>query len=359
MARIAVVGIAGAAILALAAGLIYAISQQEGDDMLEPKAQPEATAPADSGTNQTASASAGAPESAAQVQPNPAAKPGLPGAPTFDVVRVNPNGDSVIAGRAEPGARVILLDDGKPIGEVIADDRGEWVLLPDAALAPGQHKLTLRSEKEASEPLESERMVIVVVPAPAKDIAGNPVTSPAGALALSVPRSGEGASEVLKLPGGDNGATAGPVTGPTLDAIDFTPDGRVALSGRAPTGADLLLYLDNSLWGHTMADAGGRWAFLPETPLVPGIHELRVDQVAGDGKVLARLSQPIEQPDFASLGSLEDKIVVQPGNSLWRLARRTYGSGLRYTMIFEANKDRIRDPDLIYPGQVFDLPKAD
>ena len=49
---------------------------------------------------------------------------------------------------------------------------------------------------------------------------------------------------------------------------------------------------------------------------------------------------------------------VQPGNSLWRLARRSYGEGLRYTEIYEANKDQIRNPDLIYPGQVFVLPKV-
>ena len=60
------------------------------------------------------------------------------------------------------------------------------------------------------------------------------------------------------------------------------------------------------------------------------------------------------------MGDLPDGTVafVQPGNSLWRLARQTYGSGLRYTEIYEANKDQIRDPDLIYPGQVFVLPRT-
>ena len=49
-------------------------------------------------------------------------------------------------------------------------------------------------------------------------------------------------------------------------------------------------------------------------------------------------------------------IIVQPGNSLWRLARRSYGSGFQYAVIFEANRDQIKDPDLIYPGQVFTMP---
>ena len=52
----------------------------------------------------------------------------------------------------------------------------------------------------------------------------------------------------------------------------------------------------------------------------------------------------------------EPFIVVQPGNSLWRLARKTFGSGFGYTTIYEANKDQIKDPNLIFPGQVFVLP---
>jgi len=52
-------------------------------------------------------------------------------------------------------------------------------------------------------------------------------------------------------------------------------------------------------------------------------------------------------------------VVVQPGNSLWRIARRLYGSGWQYTVIYAANRDQIRDPDLIYPGQIFDVPEAE
>ena len=50
-------------------------------------------------------------------------------------------------------------------------------------------------------------------------------------------------------------------------------------------------------------------------------------------------------------------VVVQPGESLWRIARHAYGQGVRYTVIFAANHDQIRDPDLIYPGQTFAVPK--
>jgi len=54
----------------------------------------------------------------------------------------------------------------------------------------------------------------------------------------------------------------------------------------------------------------------------------------------------------------DQNYVVERGNSLWQIARRVYGAGTRYTIIYSANPDRIRDPNLIYPGQIFKLPKS-
>ncbi|MBK8157323.1 MAG: hypothetical protein IPK59_00395 [Rhodospirillaceae bacterium] len=204
-------------------------------------------------------------------------------------MRINPNGDAVIAGRAKPGATVTLLDDGKVIGSAKADDRGEWVLLPNSAVAPGEHKFTLQAAEEDGAALQSERMVIVVVPAPAKDIAGNAVAAPAGALALSVPQTGDGPSEILNMPSSaaSGDVAVGPATAPTLDVIDFNKDGRMTLAGRAPADAKLALYLDDKLLGSVDADAQGRWSFMPSSGLSIGRHELRVDQVDAAGKVIA------------------------------------------------------------------------
>jgi nucleoid-associated protein YgaU len=377
MSRLALIGVTGAAVVVVAAGLIYSIAQQEGDDSSDndtptpaaesgtaasPAATPEATSTASGATgSSTATPSAAAPESGAAAVANDAAQGAAltPTAPSFDVVRVNPNGDAVIAGRAKPGASVTLLDDGKVIGSAKADDRGEWVLLPNSSIAPGEHKFTLQAQGESGAAEPSERMVIVVVPAPAKDIAGNAVSAPAGALALSVPQSGEGPSEILNMPSTGNTADLpkGPVREPTLDVVDFDKEGRMALAGRAAADSKVALYLDDKLIGSSTVDPQGRWRFVPAEKLSIGRHELRVDQVDANNKVTARIAQPIEQPDFAALTPGEAQIVVQPGNSLWRLARRTYGEGLQYSVIYEANKDRVRDPDLIYPGQVLTLPQ--
>ncbi|MBS0564700.1 MAG: LysM peptidoglycan-binding domain-containing protein, partial [Proteobacteria bacterium] len=51
-------------------------------------------------------------------------------------------------------------------------------------------------------------------------------------------------------------------------------------------------------------------------------------------------------------------ITVQPGFTLWGIARKSYGDGFLYVRVYEANKDQIRDPDLIYPGQVFTVPSG-
>ena len=327
-----------------------------------PTTQPATTSPAP-GNTQVASA-------ATTPTPAPEVKP------SFDVVRVNPNGDAVVAGRAAPGAKITLLDNGKPVGSATADDRGEWVLLPDSAVDPGQHKFSLKAEDDNGNSQESEKEVIVVVPKPAEDIAGQPVTKPSGALAIEVPKQGDAPTQLLNAPGSavippappapqpaSSTADAAPTPTSTLapplslDTIDYTQDGRAMLSGHTLPGSDLIIYLDNASLGAAKADPNGRWTFVPEAKAPIGDHEVRVDMVDGAGKVQTRVKVPFAQPDFSQVTLTDDSVIVQPGNSLWRIARKTYGHGLQYTVIYEANKDRIGDPNLIYPGQIFTLPK--
>jgi nucleoid-associated protein YgaU len=91
-----------------------------------------------------------------------------------------------------------------------------------------------------------------------------------------------------------------------------------------------------------------------------GRHTLRVDQIAVSGSVAARIEVPFQRdrlPETAfAPGS---RVVVQPGHSLWKIARLTYGQGVRFTVIYAANRDQIRDADRIYPGQIFALPGTD
>lgn len=78
-----------------------------------------------------------------------------------------------------------------------------------------------------------------------------------------------------------------------------------------------------------------------------------------NGRPAYVIELPFERATSDQIELRDGKVVVQPGNSLWRIARRAYGSGAQYTVIYEANVDQIRDPDLIYPGQIFEVPGED
>jgi nucleoid-associated protein YgaU len=319
-------------------------------------------------------ATAAAPRGSAAPQGLAAPKPAAAFTPTFDVVRVNPQGSAVIAGRAEPLATVTILDGGRPIGQVTADQRGEWVLLPENPLEPGSRQLSLSAKApDSAEVRLSQDVVVLVVPGPARDVAGRPAAERYGALALAVPRDGAGPATVLQAPpapaekrvassGNAVPATDAALLPPgsvTVDVIDYGTDGRVNIGGHAPPNARIQVYLDNVLIGHSISTAEGRWGLTPDQPVRPGRYLLRADHVAGDGRVNARAEIPFQMADQASSGlPAGQNIVVQPGASLWRIARRTYGDGVRFSLIYEANQGQIRDPDLIYPGQIFTVPQV-
>lgn len=265
-----------------------------------------------------------------------------PVAPSFDVVRINPTGDTVIAGRAAPGADVTILDGDTVIGHVTADQRGEWVLVPEKPLAPGARTFRLESKLPDQAPVRSDSDVVLVVPENGSN----------GALALRVPNELGGGSTILQspFPGGAGGVAIG--------IIDYDENGKATVSGRAKPKAQLKVYLDDAIAGSVQADERGEWHLPLTMPIAPGDHRLRVDEVGPDSKVVARAEHPFARKlPVVGQGPTGGAIVVEPGNSLWRLARRTYGEGMRYTLILEANREQIKDPDLIYPGQVFDLPR--
>ena len=87
-----------------------------------------------------------------------------------------------------------------------------------------------------------------------------------------------------------------------------------------------------------------------------GNYTLRADLLGPGGRVVARVELPFQRAAVTPEVLAGSKVVGQPGHSLWRIARRAYGEGLLYTVIYEANRDHIKDPDLIYPGQIFALP---
>ena len=302
----------------------------------------------------TAPAAALAPRpDTAEGQTKPAAEAGAAAAPSFDVVRVTPKGEAVLAGRARPGSRVIIQEGENVIGEVTANPRGEWVFVPEAPLEPGSRRLGLKMETEGQAPVLSESVVVLVVPESGKDIGGEPAQRETQALALKLPRDRAGPSVVLQRP---EPTAAARTFRLMVDTVDYDDLGLLTISGHAAANGTVHAYLDNAFIGRAESDAEGAWSLQPNRLVKPGLYTLRADQVDEGGKVLARISMPFSRAAPLTTMAAGTYVIVQPGNSLWRIARRTYGTGFAYTVIFKANLGQIKDADMIFPGQIFSLP---
>ncbi|MDA0261956.1 MAG: Ig-like domain-containing protein [Proteobacteria bacterium] len=272
--------------------------------------------------------------------------------PSFDVVRVNPKGDAVIAGRADPGAEVTVRDAGTVVGKTTADKRGEWVIVPEKPLASGARQLSLQETTTTGQIKDSKDVVVLLVPEqPRADGAS-------GALAVLTPREGQG-SRVLQAPAAPS-TKADSEKDLSLDlslgVIDYDEKGRVVLSGKAPPGSEVRAIVDDKTVGSARADKAGDWQISPDKPVVSGQHAIRIEQVSKSGAILAKLSVPFSRATVRPGTLAPGTIVVEPGNSLWRIARMTYGEGTKYTLIFAANSEQIGNPNVIFPGQIFVLP---
>ena len=273
--------------------------------------------------------------------------------PSFDVARIGPDGRAVVAGRAAPGAKVLLLDGGKEIASAVADARGEWVIIAqEPPLVPGQHELRVIQHVAGRAPVTSEQVVIAVVPQP--PAAGAPA-SKEETLVMIAPA--KGAATLVQPPSAAGVPKSGDLV---ISTVDYDDRGHATISGQAAPGATIRAYVDDKIVAEGIAGTDGRWRLAPSSPIDHGKHKLRVDRLAPDGKPVARLELPFERVAVAPpTGGDGKRLYVVRGDNLWNIARVHYGEGWRHTTIFNANKEQIRNPDLIYPGQVFTLPKGD
>lgn len=177
-----------------------------------------------------------------------------------------------------------------------------------------------------------------------------------------------------------------------VEAVQTEPGGKLHVSAQATPGATVRLYLNDSLITSATADAAGHLSVTINKGVTTGDYRIRLDEVdPGSGKVRARAEVPFDVPDTTTTASIAASVassartdvtapqlaaattaavsspstVIVPkittttvarGDSLWRISQRALGAGQRYAVIYRANMRQIRNPNLIYPGQVFVLP---
>ncbi len=268
--------------------------------------------------------------------------PAEPALPSFDIVRVDRTGYAVIAGRAKPGSEVTIYANEAELEKVPAEPDGSWVIATETPLDAGPVELSLSMRTEDGTVIRSEDTIVIYVP------------EREGDLPLVLRTTPGGATEVLQDPS-ERPEGLGPLS---LDVIDYDDAGAVIFSGRATPGRVVELYINRQLIGRVAANEEGRWTIAPEAQIAPGVYDLLVIQLDETGRPEYAIELPFERASMDDIQLRDGRVIVQPGNSLWRIARRAYGSGAQYTIIYAANAAQIRNPDLIYPGQIFDVPDA-
>lgn len=327
--------------------------------------------------------------------------------PEFDTFRVDPDGAMVIAGRAEPNQVVDIILGGEAIERVTADGSGSFVALPMAGFSDIPRRLSLLADPDGAAIASTTSYIVAPIAAPvvvaaapelpqpevvAEETSG--VTSedetvaqlqtpePPQAPALPTIPQTEQAIVIPTQPtvlqsdaDGVRVVQAGPsIEAPqsndnvALDAITYDPDGEVQLSGRAIGDGEVQIYINNEPVSTSEVTRGGDWRIdLPQ--IDTGVYTLRIDELDVEGDVVSRVETPFkrEEPgDVAAVLAEETAVegfevavrTVQPGSTLWAIAEESLGDGIRFVEVFEANRDLIRDPNLIYPGQIFRMPEV-
>ena len=256
--------------------------------------------------------------------------------PTFDNVIVDEDGQVVISGKASPNSLVKIYNGEELIGEVRANSNGDFVFIPNDNFESGNYELKLFSNEK-----ESKETVSVYVP---EKMVNNDTLVVLNDESGQVKKVLQGTEESLKT------------KDLSFDSLSYSEDGMLKLSGKARPGSKIEAYVDGNLVGETITENDGFWNMVLNKPVNPGDYVIRFHQLE-NGSIISSIEAPIRQSDLSEVDIGNRTYVVQPGNSLWRISRRYYGKGILYTIIFANNNDQIENPHLIYPGQIFNIPK--
>jgi len=496
---------------------------------------PDSAAAAAAQVRRLAGVFTGTDDGAAQ-QPQPAAPAGdaaqsTSGAPTFDVLRVEPDGSAVVAGKAQPGSKLEILSNGKVIAQTTIDGSGDFAAVFDNPLPPGDHELVLRSTDASGKATQSEEVATVSVPngkagellamvskpGEASRVLAMPEAAPS---ALQPPQAAQpgqsatAAATTTPAPAADTpapSAAAAPLTSTVqVTAVEFEGS-KIFVAGSAPAASSVRALVDDKEIGKSTTEASGHFVIEGNVDLSVGSHIITVEELNADGTVKVRVRVPFERPqtdqatvamqapsatpsaatttapaenqstasdraafeklrtdvakafgilsnlykdqatpaldqaiagrsavviglkslsefrtaagtepsftafagdiaakarqlltsveawpnDVAGIGKgiatlasrladlhiiappapapqapagpqtfeqpplaeSQNSVIIRRGDTLWQISRRVYGQGVRYTTIYLANEDQIKNPDLIEPGQIFGVPE--
>ncbi len=255
-----------------------------------------------------------------------------------------------VAGRSEAGTTVRVYANDILLGQAVTSEGGRFLIETEKDLPVGDYIVRadmLSADKadvvaRAAVPFErepGERIAAVASPEPTAPAQETEPADVASDAAQPAPQTASSDTPNAATEAGEA----------TTEASDLA--GGVAAADNAETEAE-------GATDVAAADSGGN---APEAAAASDEIDVTEanDAASGveeaEGTEVAAASEAVEAtaPKLQSVGGA---VIIRRGDTLWRLSRRVYGRGVRYTTIYLANQEQIADPDRIWPGQVFSVP---
>ena len=325
-----------------------------------------------------------------------------PAAPlTIDLARVKPDGAAVFAGTAAPNTKIRIFEGDILLGETIANANGEWVIVLEKSLAAGQHLISVAMERSdgttemadrslaveiyqdtETKPLvallpETATEVPVLIQSPDDVDKAKLAATASEATASEATASEATASEAIVVdpakadaampetaaaaPGkaqANSQIAASQIAALAPSAIVWRDASRILISGTSRGGVRVAVNDAKGQFGEALVLADGAWQLAGSLDMDIAVNQLRFALFDDANQIIARYDLPVKARDLAKGQDGSPLIVVNKGDMLWRIAYHQLGEGVKYVDIVRRNQQDIADPDLIYPKQIFAVPKT-
>ena len=280
--------------------------------------------------------------------------------PKVDIIKVEPDGSFVIAGVGKPNSEILILEKGKKIETTKVDKSGTWAIISNKQLSSGDNLIVIdQNNQDGTHSLSREIYVTKID----KENKSKPMV-------VAIPNQDGGKIQIIQKPSKMNNSKTDqtlsvpivnksnlPLRTFRVDSIFFNEHGNVAIQGKANFGSYIDLYINNIVIKKLSISSGPEWKFNSLKVFDFGQHRLKVILRSKDNKVLKKIELPFMRVKIPEGMLPEDYVIIKPGDMLWSISYRIYGNPFKYVEIFNENKDQISNPDLIFPGQIFTLPK--
>ena len=273
----------------------------------------------------------------------------------LEVIRVRPDGSLVIAGKGLPNSKVEIISGSKVIAVTTSDKIGDFVAVPEKQLESGEYFLSFRQTTKDKKVIIANKSVAINVTGAKKDI---PIVA-------IVDSDGKLGAKVIQAPGLDANKEISKEEkniiedkrDPYIAILAITHDtkvGQLVLSGRAHNGVQINAGFTGKETSSTKI-INDEWTLSIPGKLIAGKQKVFAVLLGKDGKVLSENSIIISGKIIQNANG-KTFVVVQKGDALWNIAYQRLGVGNRYIDIVKLNKNKIINPDLIYPKQLFIIP---